>query len=404
MPDNVLIHEGVASVIDFDDCGFGWYLYDPHLQPRVRQSLLAVVVIERDHLLFEEVVEGGRVRVVLHLVVVVLAVVADHPAILAVITFGPPAVADAQVDGPVHGRLRVIRREHPQAPGVDAEALVYSELRADVGDWTGVVAWIPGGELGLPLEIDVPVEIPHHAPVVRHERPAAIGQNRLPVARLDVDQQLDGIPVDGPKLGVDPGEETARAESSTTRGCRRALGAERAPPGPRCPRSRRVRWAWPTSPHRSGRAAKDCRKSPWRKAGCRSRSGRRPGGTPGAAAGSAKAASDEIPKGGGGRVPLWPLHLCATSSGPHRRTGLEIAAGRDCPNRRTSRLAEQPPMAAVALRSRGVRSRPARAGPVPALRVERDRPVAYSMTSRLEHLILAPWSRSQARQRSETAS
>ena len=29
MPDNVLIDRGVASVIDFDDSGFGWYLYDP---------------------------------------------------------------------------------------------------------------------------------------------------------------------------------------------------------------------------------------------------------------------------------------------------------------------------------------------------------------------------------------
>jgi Ser/Thr protein kinase RdoA (MazF antagonist) len=29
MPDNVLLHDGVASVIDFDDSGFGWYLYDP---------------------------------------------------------------------------------------------------------------------------------------------------------------------------------------------------------------------------------------------------------------------------------------------------------------------------------------------------------------------------------------
>jgi Ser/Thr protein kinase RdoA (MazF antagonist) len=29
MPDNVLIHDGRASVIDFDDCGFGWHLYDP---------------------------------------------------------------------------------------------------------------------------------------------------------------------------------------------------------------------------------------------------------------------------------------------------------------------------------------------------------------------------------------
>jgi Ser/Thr protein kinase RdoA (MazF antagonist) len=29
MPDNVLVHAGRASVIDFDDCGFGWHLYDP---------------------------------------------------------------------------------------------------------------------------------------------------------------------------------------------------------------------------------------------------------------------------------------------------------------------------------------------------------------------------------------
>ncbi len=29
MPDNVLIHRGEASVIDFDDSGFGWVLYDP---------------------------------------------------------------------------------------------------------------------------------------------------------------------------------------------------------------------------------------------------------------------------------------------------------------------------------------------------------------------------------------
>jgi len=28
MPDNVLIERGVPYVIDFDDCGFGWYLYD----------------------------------------------------------------------------------------------------------------------------------------------------------------------------------------------------------------------------------------------------------------------------------------------------------------------------------------------------------------------------------------
>ena len=25
---NLLVHDGSVSVIDFDDCGFGWYLYD----------------------------------------------------------------------------------------------------------------------------------------------------------------------------------------------------------------------------------------------------------------------------------------------------------------------------------------------------------------------------------------
>jgi Ser/Thr protein kinase RdoA (MazF antagonist) len=29
MPENILVHAGVPSVIDFDDCGFGWFLYDP---------------------------------------------------------------------------------------------------------------------------------------------------------------------------------------------------------------------------------------------------------------------------------------------------------------------------------------------------------------------------------------
>jgi Ser/Thr protein kinase RdoA (MazF antagonist) len=27
-PANLLVHGGAVSVIDFDDCGFGWYLYD----------------------------------------------------------------------------------------------------------------------------------------------------------------------------------------------------------------------------------------------------------------------------------------------------------------------------------------------------------------------------------------
>jgi Ser/Thr protein kinase RdoA (MazF antagonist) len=41
MPDNVLLQDGVPHVIDFDDCGFGWYLYD-------LATLLAVKALDPD--------------------------------------------------------------------------------------------------------------------------------------------------------------------------------------------------------------------------------------------------------------------------------------------------------------------------------------------------------------------
>jgi Ser/Thr protein kinase RdoA (MazF antagonist) len=41
MPDNVLVQDGVPHVIDFDDCGFGWYLYD-------LATLLAVKALDPD--------------------------------------------------------------------------------------------------------------------------------------------------------------------------------------------------------------------------------------------------------------------------------------------------------------------------------------------------------------------
>lgn len=44
MPENIFVHHGVPRVIDFDDCGFGWRLYDP-------ATLLAFDVAEPD---FEE--------------------------------------------------------------------------------------------------------------------------------------------------------------------------------------------------------------------------------------------------------------------------------------------------------------------------------------------------------------
>lgn len=54
MPDNVLLHDGAAFVIDFDDSGYGWYLYD-------LATLLAVKLFDPDYGTAQEAwIEGYR--------------------------------------------------------------------------------------------------------------------------------------------------------------------------------------------------------------------------------------------------------------------------------------------------------------------------------------------------------
>jgi Ser/Thr protein kinase RdoA (MazF antagonist) len=54
MPDNVLVHRGTPSVIDFDDSGYGWYLYD-------LATLLAVKLFDPDQAMARDAwVEGYR--------------------------------------------------------------------------------------------------------------------------------------------------------------------------------------------------------------------------------------------------------------------------------------------------------------------------------------------------------
>ncbi len=54
MPDNVLLHDGAAFVIDFDDSGYGWYLYD-------LATLLAVKLLDPDYATAQEAwIEGYR--------------------------------------------------------------------------------------------------------------------------------------------------------------------------------------------------------------------------------------------------------------------------------------------------------------------------------------------------------
>ena len=39
LPDNILVHDGRLTLIDFDDCGYGWHLYEmaTGLFPQIRQ-------------------------------------------------------------------------------------------------------------------------------------------------------------------------------------------------------------------------------------------------------------------------------------------------------------------------------------------------------------------------------
>jgi Ser/Thr protein kinase RdoA (MazF antagonist) len=59
MPDNVLVHQGVPTIIDFDDSGYGWYLYD-------LATLLAVKLADADYEAARDAwLEGYRTQVLL---------------------------------------------------------------------------------------------------------------------------------------------------------------------------------------------------------------------------------------------------------------------------------------------------------------------------------------------------
>ena len=99
-------------------------------------------------------------------------------------------------------RLAVVAGEDAEAAGVDAERLVDPELHREVGDRPRHLHAL----LGVPARAAaVLVEGLDDVGVEPHE--LRVGEQAHPLLRLDVDQQLDGVVVAPPGLGVDPGEE-----------------------------------------------------------------------------------------------------------------------------------------------------------------------------------------------------
>lgn len=67
------------------------------VNPVQRQARLRALVVERDDLALQHVVERLGVDVVLRRLVVMLGAVADRKAVLAVIALGPPTIQDRAV-------------------------------------------------------------------------------------------------------------------------------------------------------------------------------------------------------------------------------------------------------------------------------------------------------------------
>ena len=75
------------------------------MNPFVREAALVAVVVGRDHLVLQHVIERGRVIGIAHVRVGMLALAADGPAVVALVALRPPAIEDAQVRHAVHRRL-----------------------------------------------------------------------------------------------------------------------------------------------------------------------------------------------------------------------------------------------------------------------------------------------------------
>ena len=98
--------------------------------------------------------------------------------------------------------LAVIAGQDPEAAGVDAERLVDPELHREVGDRPRHL----GGVLREPQRpAAVLVEGLDDVLVQAHE--LGVGQEAHPLLGLDVDEELHGVVVAAPRLGVDPREE-----------------------------------------------------------------------------------------------------------------------------------------------------------------------------------------------------
>ena len=71
----------------------------------MRNTVTSPFVVRRNDIALEQLVEREAIRFILHIRVVVFALLADSPAVLAIVALGPPAIQDTTIRLPVERRL-----------------------------------------------------------------------------------------------------------------------------------------------------------------------------------------------------------------------------------------------------------------------------------------------------------
>src|ERR1017187_8126307 len=117
--------------------------------------------------------------------------------------------ADADKRDPEVARgLAVIAGKHAEAAGINAQAFVKAEFGREINKRAALVAGAVLGEPGVVERSHVRLEIAQHGLV--HAEEYLVLQQRFPVPRLDVNEQLDRIAIHRPQSGLDVREHAAR--------------------------------------------------------------------------------------------------------------------------------------------------------------------------------------------------
>jgi len=117
--------------------------------------------------------------------------------------------ADANERDPEVARgLAVIAGEHAEAAGVNAQAFVKAEFGREINKRAALVAGMVLGEPAVVERLHVRLEFAPHGLV--HAEEHLVLQQRFPMGRLDVDQQLNRITIHRPQSGLDVREHAAR--------------------------------------------------------------------------------------------------------------------------------------------------------------------------------------------------